>query len=488
MEGLWKLARRPPVQRERGRLAGSCAALGRRRSPNWGKVRRSWLFVLPPTNGSVTFRRLARYFRLYEKKRGDRRSGSAALGTAWMTVFFAGLFFVGWCFLAVVFTMTALPEWQAFRRFRQTTAEVLAKRVDEGARSGRTTYRPLFLLKYPVEDEPQQGWRTYDITGGFFLDPARCNDVLSRYAVGQTYTCWYDPDQPDIAVLDLRLSNYVWLMMLLPSGLIIVGGAGLAWRLFNWQTSAERRASLANQASNLPGRENSVAGGEFPHVPPEGNLTDSPGTALAYRLPRTGTAVAASWALAIGGLIWNALASVFITLLVRSFLHDQFDWTLALITVAYTGVGVWLARVCVSQLIRSTHVGRSLVEISTHPLHPGKVCQLYVAQYGRSRLRYLKVSLVSDEKATYQQGTNTRTEYCRVYSQQILSHRHLEIRRGAPFEAQVEWTVPATAMHSFRSSHNEVIWKVVVSGRARGWPRFERTFPLVICPAAGSGT
>jgi hypothetical protein len=208
---------------------------------------------------------------------------------------------------------------------------------------------------------------------------------------------------------------------------------------------------------------------------------------LAYRLPRTGTAVAASWALALGGLIWNALACVFITLLVHGYLQDRFDWSLLLITVAYTAVGVWLAKVCVGQLIRATQVGRSLVEISAHPLRPGKTCQLYVAQYGRSRLRYLKVLLVSDEKATYQQGTNTRTEYCRVYSQEIMCQRHFEIRHGSPFESQVELAVPATAMHSFRSSHNEVIWKVVVLGRARGWPRFERTFPLVIYPGPGNG-
>jgi hypothetical protein len=193
----------------------------------------------------VTFRRLTRYFRLYEKKRGDRRSGSAALGTAWMTVFFAGLFFVGWCFLAVTFTMTALPEWQAYRRFRETTCEVIATRIENGDRSGRTTYRPMFLLRYQAGGESYQGWQTSDITGGFFLDRTRCDDVLQNYRPGNTYPCWFDPHKPQVAVLEVRLSNYVWLMLLLPSGLIIVGGAGLAWRLFNWRTSAERRASLA---------------------------------------------------------------------------------------------------------------------------------------------------------------------------------------------------------------------------------------------------
>ena len=436
----------------------------------------------------MTFRRLARYFRLYEKKRGDRRSGSAALGSAWMTVFFAGLFFVGWCFLAVTFTMLALPEWQANRRFRETVCTVEGVRIEEGERSGRSTYRPIYQLRYDVDGTEYLAWQTYDITGGFFLDRAHCQALIDSFQKGQSYRCWYDPDDPEVAVLSLGLSNQVWLLLLLPSGLIIVGGVGLAWRLVNWQTSAERRASLAHLASSLSASERSVAGGEYPYVPPEVNLTDSPGTSLAFRLPRTGAAVAAAWALVAACLIWNALVCVFVTLVARGFLAGNYDWTLLLVTVAYTAVGGWLAVVCVRQVVQATHLGRSIVEISTHPLHPGMNCQLYVAQFGRSKLRYLKVLLVSEEKATYQQGTNTRVEFCRVYSHEVLSQRHLEIGRGAPFEALVALTVPPTAMHSFRSPHNEVLWKIVVVGRARGWPRFERTFPLVIYPAAEYAT
>ncbi len=431
---------------------------------------------------SVTFRRLIRYFRPYEKKRGDRRSGSAALGSAWMTVFFAGLFFVGWCFLAVTFTMLALPEWQASRRYQSAVCTVEAVQVEQGKRSGLSTYRPIYLLKYEVDGKEYRGWQTYDVTGGYFLNQARCQELIDAFEPGQSYRCWYDPQAPESAVLSLGLTNQVWLLLLLPSGLIIVGGVGLAWRLVNWRTSAERRASLAHRAASLSAGERSVIGGEFPYVPPGQNLTDSPGTWLAFRLPRTGTAVAAAWALVAGCLIWNALVCVFVTLVVRDFLAGNFNWTLLLVTLAYTGIGIWLAVVCIRQVIRATHLGRSIVEISTHPLQPGMSCRLYVAQFGRARLRYLNVLLVSEEKATYQQGTNTRVEHCRVYSQEVLSQRHLEVRRGAPFEAQVELTVPATAMHSFRSPHNEVTWKIVVLGRARGWPRFERTFPLVIFP------
>jgi len=43
-------------------------------------------------------------------------------------------------------------------------------------------------------------------------------------------------------------------------------------------------------------------------------------------------------------------------------------------------------------------------------------------------------------------------------------------------------------MHSFRSGHNEVSWKIVVKGDVAGWPDYERSFPLIVYPCVnGAG-
>ena len=46
----------------------------------------------------------------------------------------------------------------------------------------------------------------------------------------------------------------------------------------------------------------------------------------------------------------------------------------------------------------------------------------------------------------------------------------------------------AGAMHSFKSTHNEVRWKLIVKGDVRGWPNYEREFPLLVYPADGGGS
>ena len=53
---------------------------------------------------------------------------------------------------------------------------------------------------------------------------------------------------------------------------------------------------------------------------------------------------------------------------------------------------------------------------------------------------------------------------------------------GVPFEARCALEVPAGAMHSFRSEHNEIVWKIVVKGQLARWPDFQRSFPILVYP------
>jgi hypothetical protein len=57
-----------------------------------------------------------------------------------------------------------------------------------------------------------------------------------------------------------------------------------------------------------------------------------------------------------------------------------------------------------------------------------------------------------------------------------------EVTGGAPFERECDVLVPAGAMHSFKSEHNEIAWKILVHGRPVRWPEFERSFPVIVYP------
>jgi len=99
-------------------------------------------------------------------------------------------------------------------------------------------------------------------------------------------------------------------------------------------------------------------------------------------------------------------------------------------------------------------------------------------------MKLLELWLVCEEEATYQQGTDTRSEVRQVHRERCFSRQDFSIEPGVPFQVTCQVTVPLTAMHSFQSAHNLVRWKLVVGGETVGWPAFERGFPIVVYPGS----
>jgi hypothetical protein len=125
------------------------------------------------------------------------------------------------------------------------------------------------------------------------------------------------------------------------------------------------------------------------------------------------------------------------------------------------------------------------VEISDHPLCPGKSCRLFLSQAGRLTVNRLAVSLVCAETATYRQGTDTRTESREVVRRELLDRDNFKIEPGVTFECEIGLDVPDDAMHSFTADHNDIAWTIVVEADVAGRPFTRRAFPVVIRPQGG---
>jgi hypothetical protein len=148
--------------------------------------------------------------------------------------------------------------------------------------------------------------------------------------------------------------------------------------------------------------------------------------------------------------------------------------------------GIGLLAYFIRRILLATGIGPTLVEISQHPLFPGARCKLLLSQAGRLKVNWIELLLVSDEQSTYRQGTDTRTETRRVFQRQVFRREDIQINPGMPFEVQCDLEIPDRVMHSFRSNHNEISWKLVARGEAAGWPPYERAFPVIVYPVHGS--
>jgi hypothetical protein len=427
---------------------------------------------------------LARSFRICDKKRGNRRTGSEALGRIGEVLFFSILFLLGCGGLIAILVALVIPEWRVHHVFAETTCTVLDREFEKSESGGGTLYRPEVRIRFVV-DGTTYIVRTYDIhslRGNYALSEGDTADVAGRFLPSGEYSCWYDPSDPHIVVLVRESSWWFWLALMVPISGVLIGGGGIVYRVVTWGASAERRAALVKRAASLDLFDPEHTKSGFPCIPRPANITNSPGTTLAFRLPVTASPGWTLFLWLIACLLWNGIVSVFVYWTVKGHLQGRPDWLLTCVIIPFVLAGIGLVVFFFRQLLVTTGIGPTLVEISDHPLLPGRQYDVFLSQTGRLRMSSLEVLLVCDEEATYRQGTNTRTEKHRVYERPMFRHEDFHVRQDVPFEARLALEVPLGAMHSFKSQHNEINWSLVVKGKASGWPEYRRAFPLIVYP------
>ena len=424
-----------------------------------------------------------RLLRFYGKKRGARRTGSQRLGSYGEAVFYSVLLVMGAASFYLLLTQMILPEWQANRRFAPAHCIVENKSLGTIEVDGKNRYRPEILVRADLAGEAHLT-STYDINYHLYpYSQAEAEAILDQFEIGQSYRCWYDPADPSRVVLVRGYSWWIWLLLILPSSFIVVGLIGSVRALLQTGTSAERRAAMAQKAAHLDLFDDAEARGmHYPNIPSIAPITDSAGTRLAYRLA---VDAAPGWNLA-GVLaicvLWNGIVAWFVIVNLHSHLNNRGDWLMTLLLSPFVAVGIGIIWFVVRQVIFTAGMGSTRVEISDHPLMPGQSYELMISHAGRLHRHALEVSLVCVEKATYRQGTDTRSEATPIYEQCLYQRDMQDEGPGAEQEDFCQVQVPEGAMHSFKSGHNEIKWSLVVRGAVANWPDFRRVFPLIVYP------
>ena len=410
-------------------------------------------------------------------------------------VFSAAFLLLGCGGLLWMLSAVVLPEWRVNHEFVQTPCRVLEKRINEkqSSESGQL-YQPEFKIEYKVAGVLHSDWH-YGIEPTYAGGQEEAQTILDRFELyskhHKTYPCWYDPTDPDVAVLVRGYGWVIWLVLTVPLSFIIIGAGGLLHLLFTWGKSAERRA-VQTQRVGERGRDFFDGGGNgdacYPTVPKGADITISPGTKLKFRLPM---ATSPGWAM-FGTLafcvFWNGIVAVAVTIAVSGFIAGTPNWLLTLLTVPFVAIGIGAIVYLVRQLLVTTGIGPTLIEISDHPLHPGERYRAFLSQSGWLTVKTLRVLLVCEEVATYRQGTDTRSETRETHREELFRCENFEIRGGQPLECDIDLNLPEEAMHSFAAAHNEIAWTLVVEGESTGWPDYRRAFTVIVHPATREPT
>ena len=107
-----------------------------------------------------------------------------------------------------------------------------------------------------------------------------------------------------------------------------------------------------------------------------------------------------------------------------------------------------------------------------------------VVQSGLLQFHCIELWLMCQEEATFQQGTDIRTEHHTTHRQLLFRIEDVKLDPSKPFEQRCRLSIPEDGMHSFHSPHNAVSWKLLVRGEPKAMRAFERSFPILVYPAA----
>ena len=326
---------------------------------------------------------MARTFRWYQKKRGNRRTGSRTLGSVGEALFFAFFLLIGGIALTAMLFTLVIPEWQVNHEFVEHTCKIIGKRLAEKEGEDGTLYQPEFQIKYTVNGMCIYSRWTYTISNPYSSEKESQQAILTKFSLGDTVPCWYNPVDPGQVVLVRGYSWWIYLVLFVPMAFIIIGAGGLIYSLLHWGKSAERRAAITQrvQERDLFGT-NGATEHEYPNVPQRTDITNSPGTKLRYRLPIDTSPGWALFGTLLGCIIWNGLVAVMVYFAVRGHLAGNPDWILTFFSIPFVLGGLFLIVYFFRQLLVTAGIGPTLLEISNHPLYPGGEYQIFLSQSG----------------------------------------------------------------------------------------------------------
>jgi hypothetical protein len=274
--------------------------------------------------------------------------------------------------------------------------------------------------------------------------------------------------------------KYLWALFPLP--FIFVGAGGLIALWFSRRTlgRSPEQQRAARLVASPPGTVTApLEDSTLPSAP------EQPGSRLAVRLSSGLSAGCQALGLGIMLLVIGSILVPVAWTLFSWFQQGQVnDWPImsGFFTLFLGLIWVILAVRFIRQL-RLSRIRQPVVEISAQPLVPGQRYRFFVQQPGPLQLDWLRLALLCEEKASYRQGTNTRTETRRVGQHELLARQDVSIDRDMPLEIEEDFAVPPDVMHSFKAPHNEILWKLYLEGQVAGGLKFDHAFPVVVSPS-----
>ncbi|MDO4586344.1 MAG: hypothetical protein Q4C95_03510 [Planctomycetia bacterium] len=385
-----------------------------------------------------------------------------------------GIFSLGVLILVIHLMTWGVALWKESNRLVETDCVVkecfLHAKPD---RNGNLFYRPEIRIEYVVDGETFSMFaydrQTLTEDQGFLYSRQEVLDLLANYSPEMKTICWFDSTDPKKVILQKKSLFWGWLFLMIPLTLLVYAGTCLTLR-YRFRSQSLEQRTLIQQRKCL-----------YPTLPNEQEINESPGVRLTFRLPVIFVPLFPLICALCLAILWNLLAWI---LFIYLFSSSQNGWDTGLaflFGIIFCGAGFAFIPWIIKRIRTALHFGSTILEISDHPILPGRKLRLTLIQDGWIETQMYRISIVCEELARYRQGTDTITNKKEVYRQELWRKESLTIQRGETISEDFFLQLPIGAMHSFEVENNMIHWQIVIEMEKNG-NRFQRECPVIVFP------
>ena len=352
------------------------------------------------------------------------------------------------------------PATSFFRAksWRETPCTIVSSSVQENQGDDQPTYRVNVVFRYSVNGHAYESnrYELVPVSTSFYQQKA---EIVQGLRPGVSATCFVDPEAPSQSVLRRDFPAIIY-FGLIPIVFVVGGLIGIAITL----RKPPLTPALGSSRNPLGNTHPTSAQSPLPMGATVLTPKSTPTKRLIFAVCFT--------------LFWDAVVSIFVWHAYHSWKAGHVEWLLTLFLIPFVLVGIG-GIVSIPYLALSFANPKPAITVNPGAVVlGGEIAVSWRFEGKASRIQRLRIFLQGCEQAVYTRGTDTTTDRSVFASIDLLdTQQSIEIESGTR-----RLSVPADAMHSFRSRHNSVIWSICVKGQIPHWPDVNDEFEITVLP------
>jgi hypothetical protein len=184
------------------------------------------------------------------------------------------------------------------------------------------------------------------------------------------------------------------------------------------------------------------------------------------------------------GIVLTIIGTVIVTLM-RSDEPRAGDneWVVYAVGGGFALVGLLMVLLGIKMFLM-TRIPETIVEVDKMPVRFGESFQLTVRQPGPIRLQSLRANLVCEQITTRRvlRGGESKTDTDRrtIHQANVLDVRDATVGHGEDVIRYATVKVPADVTLADIAGEKEIVWRIEVWGRVRGWADFGHPYVVQV--------